>query len=239
MMVLLQILPIALMLLIAFSFLILRNKKIAVKPKKPRRKMVREIFIGYTAVLILSMAAYYVLPVSGEEVSQVSDPQRVSQDEGWSIHEKATQNRFDEIDPAYLIEQKEFEYSKLTLVMPDNLSERGDPEIIVTVDGALDDQILMDVYKTPFTLNGVDITDEVVRPDVTIKSNMVSISNVYGQNDLHYIQFNPSFVTEQFFNDEQRNRYGGFGYSYGVQVVHLYVPEDVTIIGEVQQFRAQ
>ncbi|TFE02066.1 hypothetical protein [Jeotgalibacillus salarius] len=235
MMVFVQILPLALIVLIISLYLKSRNKNLSVKPRKPRRKMVRMIFTVYASVLFISMMLYYILPVSADDTLS----QRAEEYEGWKVHEKATQNKFDEIDPEFLAEQKEFDYSLTSLVFPESYYENGDPVFVVTIDEKLSNQILMDVYKTPFTLNGLDITDEVKRPEVSITNNLVEVSNVYEQNDLYYIQFTPSIAVEQFLSEERQNLSSGFSYSYGVTVVHLRVPKEVAIIGDVLQFQAQ
>ncbi|MBM7579560.1 hypothetical protein [Jeotgalibacillus terrae] len=238
MMILAQLIPLALIILIITLFLKTKNNSISVKQKKPRRKIVRPIFIGYTALLVISMAVYYILPASGEEFPE-PDAEIISENEGWEVHEKAMQNRFDEIDPAYLEEQKTVEFPYTSLVLPEGLMEYGDPLIVVTIDGQLKDQIQMEVYKTPFTLSGIDITDEIVRPDVSFSNNLLTISNVYGQNNLNYVEYNPSLTVQPFLGEEREGLSSGFHYSYGVQVIHLRVPENVEIIGEVQQFQAQ
>lgn len=238
-----QLLPIVLLILMIFLFLKSKNKNVPEKSKRkrPQRKVARIIFLSYAVLLVLAMVTYYVLPATSKELPAGANQEEVSDQPGWEIYEKATQNRFNDIDPAYLEEQKVFEYKYTSLVLPDNLPDRGDFLIVATIDNQLSEEIKMDIYKTPFSVNGVDITDEIVRPSVTIQNNQLFISDVYGQNDLHYIQYLPSMIVQQFNSDEENNEGFGFGtnYSYGVQVIHLYVPEDVAIIGEVRKFIAQ
>ncbi|MDZ5713257.1 hypothetical protein [Jeotgalibacillus haloalkalitolerans] len=246
MMFLVQILPIALVLLIFTLFW--RRREQQLKPKKQRiftGKLLRTrlIYIIYSGVLLVAMAAYYILPVSADDTNAMSEAE--PSDYYFDLYGPAQQNRFDDIAPEFLVEQKQYDFSmdRLIIPAPGYGSSYGDVLIAVTKDEEVDREILIDIYETPVVLNGYDITETIKRAEVSIAAGTVNVENSFHTNRLQFNQFNPPVAAQQFMKGERADLASGLNYSSGMSVIHLRVPAHIEIQSdpeaEVIEFKAQ
>ncbi|WP_404407446.1 hypothetical protein [Jeotgalibacillus malaysiensis] len=229
---LVQIVPIALMLIILTLFFKRREQ---LKPKKPRKSLsrllrTRMLYFIYAGVLLLAMAAYYILPEPAEGVGKAV-PEEESLNYYVDLYDPAQQNRFDEIDPEFLVEQKQYDFSgdRLNIPAPMYGSSYGDTLFAVTKDEEVDGEVLIDMYETPVVLNGFDITDAINRAEVKIAYDTLNVETPVGSDRLKFNQFNPPAPAQQFLKGERADLASGFSFAYGIHVIHLRVPAHIEI----------
>lgn len=231
--ILFQLIPFALILLVFTLFF--RKREQPLKPKKSKISLnrlvrTRMLYIIYAGVLTVAMAAYYILPISADGVGiAVFEEESLSYYE--NLYEPAQQNRFDDISPEFLAEQKQYDFSGDKLMIPTPMygSSYGDTLFAITKDEEVDGEILLDMYETPVVLNGYDITDAINRAEVKITYDSVHVETPVGSDRLKFNQFNPPAPAQQFLEGERADLASGFSFAYGIHVIHLRVPAHVDV----------
>ncbi|WP_042470172.1 hypothetical protein [Bacillus ndiopicus] len=149
-------------------------------------------------------------------------------DESQYLEQLVLKKRFAEIDPAYLKEERTFTVPTEELIVKTNLDYPATRIIVTWRDDATSNDIYASYYEFPFIFSGIDVTDQVVIPEISFKSNILSLFEREGQATYRRIVPEISLFGGYYSMHSTDEKY--YNYVMGQQMLHLNVPKHINII---------
>ena len=221
--ILLSFLPIIIMLIVfVLVFKGIRLVSLRIKIWTPKRIYV---FVGiYLVVGIVLMLALPYLPNAKKQVLSEQEIQN-KLDEAEHLEQLVQQKRFAEIDASYLKKEWTMKLPTDELTLTTNL-ERPATQVVVTWrDDPNSNDIFANYYEFPFIFSGIDITDKIVAPEMTLDGSNLSIVEKR-EVKVTYHRIQPNIETLENYSNEKKYH----SYLMGQQMLHLNVPKHINII---------
>ena len=189
-------------------------------------KHYKYIFIGYSAILLLSLALFYLFPRYASMNSDASDlggivaePHSTRQ----SIHQALLEGRLEQYDDIYTSERWRFDFKGSRLeITADN--EWFDSMIAVERTAAGSGEIVAHEYRTE------SIIAHRINPyRVTMAGNQLKLANPE-QSQIVFLAFNKDFIVKQFTGEPPGERSVLIDHFWTDRMLYLHIPAGVEII---------
>ncbi len=115
------------------------------------------------------------------------------------------------------------------LTLTTNLEYPATRVVVTWRDDPNSNEIFASYYEFPFVFSGIDITDKIVAPEMTLDDSTLSIVEKREVKvTYHHIQPNIEILENYYENHSNEERY--HNYLMGQQMLHLNVPKHINII---------
>lgn len=226
------LIPILILIFLIVAISIAVNR-LSFKRTHVSEQKVKSIFLIYFGVLVLAMAVYIFLPkdyyyfeMDGQyyEVDQANLETEYG-DDYFSFYEVVAEDKIDEIEDVYIEETWEFDYED------DTLTVRGSDyfpiSTFVEEKEVDDDKIEITLYRTKATVEGIDISDQIKLPKLSLKENQLFFTPPE-RLEMSFYRLDKEAVITQFTG----NPWYDFNHRIsktGAQMLYIKVPKDLKI----------
>lgn len=232
------LIPIFIIGLLIFLFVLLRRRAFVFFSKVFYGKRIRWTISGYVIILLIATGAFYITPKPesfGEEDAGLDNSEDVDESIHQIYDDAHNGTMSDEYD-LYIKQKEEIELADHTLALG-SVSGESIP-VFVDEKDENDGMVGATLYSTPTLVNGVDITDEI--PDVRIETSSNEVTLIPPEEtEVSFTSFEREFSLTQFTGE--RNRLG-VNIERGGSLLYLRVPKnseleypehmDITYAGE-------
>ena len=201
---------------------------------KVHHKKLKWILGGYIAILLISFIAVHMLPKGDflkEKVTEQNGEKGIDR-EYQDFYNAAEEGRLDQIESAHKNKEWSFEYigGQLEIVTVDR--ENFNIRVIVKNKDIYDNMIEAVSYTGKSIMNGIEYTDKVKSPEITLEGNRLKIAKPESVR-IELARFDRDFTIKQFFPGGGNNNYmGSVNISHiGPPVLYIQVPKNVQVEG--------
>lgn len=201
---------------------------------KMHHKKLKWILGGYIAILLISFIVVHVLPKGDflNEKAVEQNGEREIDREYQDFYSAAEEGRLDQIESAHKNKEWNFEYieEQLEIVIVDR--ENFNIRVIVKNKDIYDNMIEVASYTGRSIMNGIEYTDKVKPPEVTLEGNRLKIANPESLK-IELARFDRDLTAKQFFPEGDNNNYMGSVniFHVGPPVLYIQVPKNVQVEG--------
>ena len=198
-------------------------------------KKTQWILGGYIAILLVSFIFVHMLPKDGfleEELVKQNDPWITGQ-EYQEFHNAAEEGRLDQVENAYKNREWSFEYTGEQLeIVP---ADKGFNIRVIVKNKDIDDGIIDAASFTGRSIiNGIDYTDKIKPPEVTLEGSQLKITKSESLR-IELARFDRDFTVKQFLPGGRinNNHRSSMSISHGgTPVLYIQVPRSVQVDGD-------
>ncbi len=201
---------------------------------KMHYKKLKWILGGYIAILFISFIVVHMLP-KGNFLNEKAMEQNGEREISWGyqdFYSAAEEGRLDQIESAHKNKEWSFEYigEQLEIVIVDR--ENFNIRVIVKNKDIYDNMIEAASYTGRSIMNGIEYTDKVKPPEVTLEGNQLKIAKPESSM-IELARFDRDLTVKQFFPGGDNNNYmGSVNISHiGPPVLYIQVPKNVQVEG--------
>ncbi|TFE02456.1 hypothetical protein [Jeotgalibacillus sp. R-1-5s-1] len=207
-------------------FFMTRNKSFR---RQTSRIPLKYMLSAYVGILLLSLVTYYMIGQSEEVAGREIESSVESED--FDLHQKIFNRQFDEIDDKYYFGQEKIglDSDELSIRFADQNMDTYSYNIVVTKDPDVKGEIIIDYYRVPFSINGIDISEEFEAADMRYDNGEIIVNNLTRDYvNLEFAEFQMPIPGSQF-SDDRSNRDWNFNFQSGGDFYHIQIPENTQL----------
>ena len=198
-------------------------------------KKTQWILSGYIAILLVSFVFVHMLSkdefLQGEIAGQ--NDTGVTGQEYQEFHNAAEEGRLDQVENAYKNKEWSFEYTGEQLeIVP---ADKGFNIRVIVKNKDIDDGIIDAASFTGRSIiNGIDYTDKIKPPEVTLEGSQLKITKSESLR-IELARFDRDFTVKQFLPGGRinNNHRSSMSISHGgAPVLYIQVPKSVRVDGD-------
>lgn len=205
-------------------------------------KRIKGVFGGYTAILFIALIVFYMLPsenfIYKEKDSQknIDNENQVVQD----FYDALQKGKVDKVKGVYKNGQWNFNLSENKLTIATSGGEPFALSIYVQRKDTNDNKIEAVHYSTATLLEGVNISDKIIAPEVELKGNQLNVM-MPKQQDIQFVKFIEEFTVRQFSKGKKVEDidYNTTRMILGTRVLYLRIPKDVQLTFDSNKVNVQ
>lgn len=210
-----------------FVWLITGNKNFM-----KNQRVVKFLLLIYSAVLLLSIFIFEMLPFEWIEMTNATEQQLL--EEQMDIVDAIEDGRTDQIDPAYVQNTWEFAYKGEQLQIHQKENGYDYPIVIERKDE--NDGLIEGTFFASIFFDGNDITDEMQDfLDLSLNGDTLSINSLAEETVYKMTVYKKEFVINQFSKEASEQSIWN-SHLGEMQYLYLRVPKDIEIIKEEDLF---
>lgn len=205
-----------------------------VSKKSMNKKFTKFFFIGYVAILCLSLVIYE-LGLS-KKLTLVEQRNIVSAEkEIEEFFDALYEGRLEDIDPNFIFRETEIDYPNDQLTIEMGHSEDGfGVSIVVERKTVNDDKIDVTYYRTKPNIQGIDDMKDVPPIEMAWTSERLTLTLPKGM-EFNLSLFKKEFPISQFYGDEEPAQLDPT-FMMSNEVIYLRVPKDLEISEGMELF---
>jgi hypothetical protein len=225
MMLLGAILPIVFVLLFGLFFFI----TVKIGKKYLTIKITHWLLFGYLGVLIL---ASVTVPLFAQEHDNIESIQEENYDDDEmdpysKLFSKLSNGEIAEIDPTYLLEERNFDhYSNKSIRIVPNTN--NGPQVFVERKEKADSTIEVAIYSTGLVVDSLDFTSLLKPSEVELTDNILTINSIY--QEFNFAIAGNGYPIRQFTGESMFEHHS---FRSGDSFVYLRIPSDLEIEGNI------
>ena len=185
------------------------------------------MLISYIVILLISAVIFIFMPLSKDTIlSEKVDAKNIpnKNDIYYEVNiEGKSINQFSE----YIDKEWTFDFTENILDIQQLTSEGADIPIIIEMKNEADNILEVISYRTPTTVDGIDVTDRLIPIGITFSSNRLQIEVV--ENRLDVVSFGQGFITKQFSNDPKEDEWEFDRIHKGSDLLYIRIPNGVKV----------
>jgi hypothetical protein len=202
-----------------------------------RRSKMTWMLGAYLVILLSSVVVYYLLPDNSDQAPIAITEQDIEQAllTEHNIYKAGETGEFANIfssEGVYKNGHWTFQYDGDELFIVDLNTATDGAYMIIEQDPTNRATIEVNSYKTRTIVNGMDLTDKVIEPEVSLSNgsliftglDRVRIETTQFKKDYTLLQFSKQYNQQGYRNDMLRHQT-----VFGTQLLHIRVPENVQI----------
>ncbi|GAB6171502.1 hypothetical protein JCM15765_09800 [Paradesulfitobacterium aromaticivorans] len=223
------LLPLLLLIIFGFGLLLVKAIRPRVNYFTTWRNNAR--FAGlYLALLIVLVPIYYLLPDQGfmqvSEGKNLADARTEGDMTGVYDYRFPPEGNLDQLPGVYKNSSQKFKVdtNKLTLKEAPTMGY----QILIARKDVDDSEIEVSTYVAPHVAGGMNFTNLVLPPIISVQNGMLSVQ-APSQQQLEFSRFNADFTINQFKQVNQTIQGMSASVNVGWKVIYLLVPKSLEI----------
>jgi hypothetical protein len=225
--------PILLTLVIAITIiaLVVKITKSSVnkKGKYVNSNLVRLVFGGYIAILLICLGLDVVLPANEVNDREIVDNKELEK-ESLELYEAAVEGRIDKVDHSFIRKEWNLDYQNSLLNVEIQNEEFLNSQIIVERKETSDDTIEAILYGTRSSVNNIEITKKLNPIQLEMAGDKLTLINPK-KVKFEFYQFENVFSTNQFTEGESLFEHHS-NFFEGHSILYLKIPKDLELIAQ-------